>query len=47
MGLFRKPTKEQKEAAMAHIAKHGANKKVAYENILWALMNSKEFLFIQ
>jgi len=43
----RKPTKEQKEAALAHIAKHGANKKVAYENILWALMNSKEFLFIQ
>lgn len=42
-----KPTKEQKDAALAHINKHGANKKLAYENILWALMNSKEFLFVQ
>ena len=23
----------------------GSNKKVAYENILWALLNTKEFLF--
>jgi len=43
----RKPTKEQKEAALAHITKHTANKKLAYENIIWALMNSKEFLFVQ
>ena len=42
-----KPNKDQKAAALAHIAKHSANKKLAYENILWALMNSKEFLFVQ
>jgi hypothetical protein len=41
----RKPTKEQKELALAHIAKHSANKKIAYENILWALLNTKEFVF--
>lgn len=42
-----KPNKDQKAAALAHIAKNSANKKLAYENILWALMNSKEFLFVQ
>jgi hypothetical protein len=43
----RKPTKEQLDLALAHIAKHEANKKVAYENILWALLNTKEFVFNQ
>lgn len=43
----RKPSKEQLDASLAHIAKHTANKKLAYENIIWALMNSKEFLFVQ
>ena len=28
-------------------AKHAANKKMAYENILWALLNTKEFVFNQ
>ena len=41
----RKPTPEQRDLAMAHLAKHAANKKVAYENILWALLNTKEFVF--
>ncbi|HEV8059819.1 MAG TPA: DUF1553 domain-containing protein, partial [Gemmataceae bacterium] len=43
----RKPTAEQSDVAMAHLAKQGANKKAAYENILWALLNTKEFVFIQ
>jgi hypothetical protein len=42
-----KPTKEQLDAALAHVNKHAANKKVAYENILWALINTKEFVFNQ
>jgi hypothetical protein len=42
-----KPTKEQMDAALAHLAKHEKNKKVAYENILWALLNTKEFVFNQ
>jgi hypothetical protein len=45
--LGRKPTSDQRELALAHIAKHQANKKIAYENILWALINTKEFVFNQ
>jgi hypothetical protein len=40
-----KPAADQMQAAMAHIAKHPQDKKVAYENILWALINTKEFVF--
>ena len=40
-----KPKPRQMELALANIAKHDKDKKVAYENILWALINSKEFLF--
>ncbi|VTR99311.1 DUF1549 and DUF1553 domain-containing protein [Tuwongella immobilis] len=43
----RKPTKADLDAALAHIQKHGANKKTAYENIVWALINTKEFVFNQ
>jgi hypothetical protein len=48
----RKPTKEDLAAALDHIkkqeAKSGpAGKKTAYENILWALLNTKEFVFNQ
>jgi hypothetical protein len=41
----RKPSDVQREIALAQLAKHSANKKLAYENILWALLNSKEFVF--
>jgi hypothetical protein len=41
----RKPTPPQRDLALAHIAKHEKDKKVAYENILWALLNTKEFVF--
>src|SRR5207237_1148859 len=41
------PTKEQLDAALAHIGKQEKNKKAAYENILWALVNTKEFVFNQ
>ncbi len=48
----RKPTKDDVAAAVEHIkkleAKSGAaGKKTAYENILWALVNTKEFWFNQ
>jgi hypothetical protein len=44
-----KPTAEQRELALAHIAKYATanNKKGAYENIIWALLNTKEFVFNQ
>jgi hypothetical protein len=43
----REPTSDDLSAALAHLEKHKANKKVAYENILWALINTKEFVFVQ
>jgi len=43
--LARKPTPEQRDLALAHIGKNALNKKAAYENILWALLNTKEFVF--
>ena len=48
----RKPTRDDMAAALDHIkkmeAKSGpAGKKTAYENILWALINTKEFVFNQ
>ena len=41
----RKPGPEHMKFAMDNIAKHSTNKKEAYENILWALINSKAFVF--
>jgi hypothetical protein len=41
----RQPTPDETKVALAHIEKHKDNKKVAYEDILWALINTKEFLF--
>jgi hypothetical protein len=42
-----RPTDEQSQLALANIAAHARNKRVAYENILWALINTKEFIFVQ
>jgi hypothetical protein len=44
-----KPSKEKLDLALEHIEKHRATKtvKAAYENIIWALLNSKGFLFNQ
>jgi hypothetical protein len=41
----RKPDDEQRAEALKHIAKHKDSKKAAYEDILWALLNTKEFVF--
>ena len=43
----KKPTPEQLSLARENIVKHEKNKKLAYENIIWALVNSKGFLFNQ
>jgi hypothetical protein len=41
----RKPTEAHREMALKHLEEHAQNKKLAYENIVWALLNTKEFLF--
>ena len=41
----REPKADELKIAMAHIQKHEKNVKIAYEDILWALINTKEFLF--
>jgi hypothetical protein len=43
----RRPSAEHRQVALDHIARHAQNKKVAYENLLWALINTKEFVFNQ
>jgi hypothetical protein len=42
-----KPDAAQLQAAVDHVNKNAMNKKAAYENILWALINTKEFVFNQ
>jgi hypothetical protein len=43
----RKPTPAQLGTALAHLSGQAREKKAAYENIIWALLNSKEFVFNQ
>ena len=47
LAIAKKPTAEQLKAALDHIAKSDKSRKQAYENIVWALINSKAFLFNQ
>ena len=41
----REPVADELKIALAHIAKHEKDPKIAYEDIVWALINTKEFLF--
>ncbi len=41
----RKPSDKQWKLALDNIEANAKNKKLAYENILWALVNTKEFQF--
>lgn len=41
----RKPEAEEIQIALTHIEKNKDDEKIAYEDILWALINTKEFLF--
>ena len=41
----RHPVADELKIAQDHIAKHEKNPKIAYEDIVWALINTKEFLF--
>lgn len=41
----REASSDELQIALAHIQKHDADPKTAYEDIIWALINTKEFLF--
>lgn len=41
----REPQGDELQIAISHINKNAANKQVAYEDVIWALVNTKEFLF--
>lgn len=41
----REPKPDELQIAVKHIEKHGDKTQIAYEDIIWALINTKEFLF--
>jgi len=41
----REPEADELAVAAAHVARQGDNARAAYEDLLWALVNTKEFLF--
>jgi hypothetical protein len=41
----RLPTADEMEIALKHIEMKKDKKKEAYEDLVWALLNTKEFLF--
>ena len=43
----RQPSPAQLEIALANIERNAMNRQLAYENILWALVNTKEFILVQ
>ena len=45
LAFSREPTPEEMSIALAHINKNEKDPKRAYEDIVWALVNTKEFLF--
>jgi hypothetical protein len=45
--LGRPPSPEHLQIALAHVEKHAKNKQIAYQNLIWVLINTKEFVFIQ
>lgn len=43
----RQPSEAQLNLALRNIEANGKNRQLAYENILWALVNTKEFILVQ
>jgi hypothetical protein len=45
LAFSREPSADETAIAVAHIEKNKAEPKRAFEDIVWALLNTKEFLF--
>jgi hypothetical protein len=45
LAFAREPQEDEVSIALAHVEKCADDKKRAYEDIVWALINTKEFLF--
>jgi len=45
MAYSRRPEPEELQAALAHLERHKDQPQAAYEDFIWALVNTKEFLF--
>ena len=45
LAMARKPTAEETQTAVAYLDKKKDNLRAAYEDLIWAVINSKEFLF--
>jgi hypothetical protein len=45
--LGRPPSSAQRELALANVEQHAKDRRQAYENIIWALINTKEFILVQ
>ncbi len=43
----RQPSQAQIDIALANIERNAKSKQLAYENIIWALINTKEFIMVQ
>jgi hypothetical protein len=41
----REPSTEELSLALQHVDRNATNRKIAYEDLIWALLNTKEFLF--
>jgi Protein of unknown function (DUF1553)/Protein of unknown function (DUF1549) len=45
--LARQPNDDQLQIALRNIERNAKNRQLAYENIIWALINTKEFIIVQ
>jgi hypothetical protein len=45
VALAREPTPAEAELLLAHVNRNQANVRAAYEDILWVLINTEDFLF--
>jgi hypothetical protein len=43
--LTRYPTQAERSAFQTHLQKVGNNRQVAFQDLMWALINTKEFIF--